>query len=183
MTQRDGVALAKEFDLLPGKLEQILQKRDAIEVVAEKYADMRDFLFIGRTSHLPLAHEGALKLKEVSYIHAEGYGAGEMKHGPIAMIDEQFPTVALMPENEVFEKMISNVEEIKARRGPVIAITTEGAPIASILTDVLFVPKAHELLQPILSTVPLQLFAYAVGVGKGYDVDRPRNLAKSVTVE
>lgn len=184
MSLEEGVVLAHEFDQLPGKLATILEKRAEIETVAKAYANARDFLFVGRTSHMPIAYEGALKLKEVSYVHAEGYGAGEMKHGPIAMIDENFPTVALMPKNDVFEKMVSNVEEIRARRGPIIAVLTEDSAHArDIASHSIVVPSAHELLQPILMTVPLQLFAYYFGTGKGYDVDRPRNLAKSVTVE
>jgi glucosamine--fructose-6-phosphate aminotransferase (isomerizing) len=184
MSREEGVLLAHEFEALPEKLERVLQDQKTIQAIAKKYASARDFLFVGRTSHMPIAYEGALKLKEVSYVHAEGYGAGEMKHGPIAMIDADFPTVALMPHNEVYEKMVSNVEEIRARKGPVIAVTTDDAPHAhDVADDVIFVPTTHELLQPILSTVPLQLFAYYFGTAKGYDVDRPRNLAKSVTVE
>ncbi|MFM2374524.1 MAG: Glucosamine 6-phosphate synthetase [Candidatus Parcubacteria bacterium] len=184
MSREEGVVLAHEFEALPEKLQRVLQDKNTIQTIATKYALARDFLFVGRTSHMPIAYEGALKLKEVSYVHAEGYGAGEMKHGPIAMIDADFPTVALMPNNEVFEKMVSNVEEIRARKGPVIAVTTVDAPHAhDVADDVICVPATHELLQPILSTVPLQLFAYYFGTAKGYDVDRPRNLAKSVTVE
>lgn len=184
MSREDGAALAEEMNSLPLKLERILAQRENIERIAHHYANTRDFLFVGRTSHMPIAYEGALKLKEVSYVHAEGYGAGEMKHGPIAMIDEHFPTVALMPRNEVFEKMVSNVEEIRARRGPVVAVLTEGSAHAKdIANHAIVIPDTHDMLQPILSTVPLQLFAYYVGTAKGYNVDRPRNLAKSVTVE
>lgn len=183
MSLADGVAFAHECDMLPDKLEQILSEREHIKGVAVSYASARDFLYIGRTSNLPIAFEGALKLKEVSYIHAEGYGAGEMKHGPIAMIDESFPTVALMPSDDVFEKMLSNVEEIRARKGPIIAIANDADAVSHVAQDVIVVPQTHEMLAPILSTVPLQLFAYYFGTGKGYDVDRPRNLAKSVTVE
>jgi glucosamine--fructose-6-phosphate aminotransferase (isomerizing) len=141
-------------------------------------------LYIGRKYNYPIALEGALKLKEISYIHAEGYGAGEMKHGPLALIDENFPTFALCPSDSVYEKMISNVQEIRARRGPVIALATQGnEDIKNIADDVIYIPKTLEMLTPILATVPLQLFAYYMGVQKGYDVDKPRNLAKSVTVE
>jgi glucosamine--fructose-6-phosphate aminotransferase (isomerizing) len=184
MSREEGVAIAHEFDQLPAKLSAILSEQETLKKIAEKYKDARDFLFVGRTTHMPIAFEGALKLKEVSYVHAEGYGAGEMKHGPIAMIDANFPTIALMPHNEVFEKMVSNVEEIRARKGPVVAIVTDTAPrIDGLADDVVVIPTAHELVLPILSVVPLQLFAYYVGTAKGYDVDRPRNLAKSVTVE
>jgi len=133
---------------------------------------------------MPIALEGALKLKEVSYVHAEGYGAGEMKHGPIAMIDEKFPTVAIVPKDALYEKNISNIEEIRARRGPIIAIASKGdESIKHVADDVIYIPDAHPIVLPILATVPLQLFAYYFGVAKGYNVDRPRNLAKSVTVE
>jgi len=156
----------------------------SMEKIAIKYQDARDFLFIARKYNYPVALEGALKLKEISYIHAEGYGAGEMKHGPLAMIDENFPTIALCPSDSVYEKMISNIQEIKARRGPVIAIATQGnEDIKAIADDVIYIPKTLEMLTPILSVIPLQFFAYYMGVLKGYDVDKPRNLAKSVTVE
>lgn len=132
----------------------------------------------------PLALEGALKLKEISYIHAEGYGAGEMKHGPIAMISKNFPTVAIVPHNSISEKMFSNLEEIKARNGPIFAISTQGDKrIVSLANDVFYVPKTIEPLEPFLTVVPLQLFAYYIGAQKGFDVDKPRNLAKSVPVE
>ena len=141
-------------------------------------------MYIGRKYNLGTALEGALKLKEISYVHAEGYGAGEMKHGPIAMIDENFPTVAIAPEDSVYNKIVSNMEEIKARRGKIIAITTEGnKKIKHIADDWLYIPKTLEMLTPILAVIPLQLFAYYMGVFKGLDVDKPRNLAKSVTVE
>ena len=139
---------------------------------------------MGRKYNYPVALEGALKLKEVSYIHAQGYAAGEMKHGPIALIDENFPTVAIVPSDSVYEKMVSNIQEIKARNGPVLAIATEGnEEIKKIADDVITIPKTLEMLTPILSVIPLQLFAYYMGVLRGYDVDKPRNLAKSVTVE
>ena len=131
-----------------------------------------------------MAFEGALKLKEISYIHAEGCGAGEMKHGPLAMIDENFPTMAIAPTDTVYEKLASNMQEIRARKGPVVAIATEGnEDILSYTKDVFYVPETIEMLQPILSVVPLQLFAYYFAKAKGFNVDRPRNLAKSVTVE
>ena len=146
--------------------------------------DYNNLLYIGRKYNFPVACEGALKLKEISYIHAEGYGAGEMKHGPIAMIDKNFPTVAIAPVDSVYEKIVSNMEEIKARHGKIIAITTEGnEKIKHIAEDWLYIPKTLEMLTPMLSVIPLQLFAYCMSVLRSYDVDRPRNLAKSVTVE
>lgn len=184
ISREEGIEIAEALESLPELHRKVLGTHEKVKTVAEKYASSRDFLFVGRTSHMPIAYEGALKLKEVSYVHAEGYGAGEMKHGPIAMIDENFPTVALMPNDGVYEKMVSNIEEIRARRGPIIVVTTDDvASSAHLSEDVIVVPKTHEMLQPILTTVPLQLFAYYVGTGKGYNVDRPRNLAKSVTVE
>ncbi len=184
MSAETGEELVRALALVPEQIESILARRDEIKAVAEKYAPARDFLYIGRGVCMPIALEGALKLKEVSYIHAEGYGAGEMKHGPIAMIDENFPTFALAPRDQLYEKNISNIEEIRARMGPVIALATEGdSAIRELASDVIEIPHAHEAVLPILATVPLQLFAYYVGTAKGYNVDRPRNLAKSVTVE
>lgn len=184
MSKDIGVQLARELKSLPQKLQRILEQKDAIEKLAKKYASARDFLYIGRKYNYPIAFEGALKLKEISYVHAEGCGAGEMKHGPLAMIDENFPTFAIATKDPVYEKMLSNIQEIKARRGPVIALATEGdSEISELATDVIYVPETLEMLQPILNVVPLQLFAYYFAKEKGYDVDRPRNLAKSVTVE
>ena len=141
-------------------------------------------MYIGRKYNYPVALEGALKLKQISYIHAEGYGAGEMKHGPIALIDENFPTVAICLSDSVYEKMISNIQEIKARKGKVLALATEGnEEIKNIVDDVIYIPKTLEMLPSILSVVPLQLFAYYTAVLLGRDVDKPRNLAKSCTVE
>jgi glucosamine--fructose-6-phosphate aminotransferase (isomerizing) len=176
--------ITEALTTLPDLVQKILDTTEDIERVAKKYVDARDVLYIGRAHHLPIALEGALKLKEVSYIHAEGYGAGEMKHGPIAMIDEKFPTVAIALSDALYEKMLSNIQEIRARRGPIIAIATEGnTAITKLADDVLYVPKSHDIVSPILSVIPLQLLAYYVGVAKGLNVDRPRNLAKSVTVE
>lgn len=169
---------------LPKKAKQILDNTKDIEKLAKKYAKYRDFLFIGRAGLYPCALEGALKLKEVSYIHAEGYAAGEMKHGPLAMIDEQFPTFALACDSPLLEKTLSNMEEIKARKGPIIAVASAGNKQINKLTDdVIYIPKTVEQLQPLLVAIVMQLFAYYVAVGKGLNVDRPRNLAKSVTVE
>jgi glucosamine--fructose-6-phosphate aminotransferase (isomerizing) len=141
-------------------------------------------LYLGRKYNFPIATEGALKIKEISYVHAEGYPAGEMKHGPIALIDENFPSLFVCPKDSVYEKVVSGIEEIKARSGKVLVIATEkDKEIAKLADDVFFIPKTLEMLTPIISVIPLQLFAYYVGIGKGFDVDKPRNLAKSVTVE
>jgi glucosamine--fructose-6-phosphate aminotransferase (isomerizing) len=176
--------LLEEIDALPAKVERILEQADTIKAVAEKYKDYRDFLFIGRRYSFPGALEGALKLKEVSYIHAEGYAAGEMKHGPLAMIDENFPTFALASAGELSEKTASNMQEIKARGGRIVAVATEGDElIAKHADDIIYIPATMEQTEPILQAVVMQLFSYYVATAKGLDVDRPRNLAKSVTVE
>jgi glucosamine--fructose-6-phosphate aminotransferase (isomerizing) len=181
----------EELTQLPGKLEAVLKLDPATEELAKKYHRVSDFLFLGRGIHYPIALEGALKLKEISYIHAEGYPAGEMKHGPNALIDENLPVVILATQdtkdpNSVlkYEKTISNLQEVKARSGTVIAVATEGDPhIAEHADHVIFLPEVPELLSPILEIVPLQLLAYHIAVRRGCDVDQPRNLAKSVTVE
>ena len=179
-----GQRIAKELSRIPELAKKVLANSSQIEKLAEKYQNFNNFLFIGRKYNYPVALEGALKLKEISYIHAEGYGAGEMKHGPIALIDKNFPTFAICPQDSVYDKMISNIQEIKAREGVVIALTTENnKEIEKIVEDVIYIPKTLEMLTPILSVMPLQLFAYYIGVLKGRDVDKPRNLAKSVTVE
>ena len=172
---------------MPQILEQALKASAAVEKIAERFYNRTDFLFLGRGINYPIALEGALKLKEISYIHAEGYPAGEMKHGPIALIDERMPIVAIAPNDHVFEKMTGNVQEAKARGGSVIAVTTEGDPrMAGVLGDndvMLPMPATTALLTPIVMTIPLQLLAYHIAVRRGCDVDQPRNLAKSVTVE
>ena len=178
----------EELLQLPQLIEQAIRASAATERIAEKFYNRTDFLFLGRGINYPIALEGALKLKEISYIHAEGYPAGEMKHGPIALIDERLPVVAIAPDDHVFEKMIGNVQEAKARGGSVIAITSEGdARMAGVLdtqNDVLLqMPRTAEMLTPIVMTIPLQLLAYHIAVRRGCDVDQPRNLAKSVTVE
>ena len=178
----------EELLQLPQVIEQAIKASAAVERVAEKFYNRTDFLFLGRGINYPIALEGALKLKEISYIHAEGYPAGEMKHGPIALIDEKMPVVAIAPNDHVFEKMIGNVQEAKARGGAVIAITTEGDPrMAGVLdtaNDVILpMPATTPLLTPVVMTIPLQLLAYHIAVRRGCDVDQPRNLAKSVTVE
>jgi glucosamine--fructose-6-phosphate aminotransferase (isomerizing) len=176
--------LLQELQNLPRKAQAVLDTAESIKAIAEKYKDYRDFLFIGRHMHYPSAMEGALKLKEVSYIHAEGYAAGEMKHGPLAMIDENFPTFAIATDSELVEKTYSNIEEIRARKGPVVAIATEGnTEIAKIADDVIYIPKTMEHTSPILVATAIQLFAYYIAVARELNVDRPRNLAKSVTVE
>jgi glucosamine--fructose-6-phosphate aminotransferase (isomerizing) len=176
--------LIEELSNLPYKAQAILDQADKIKQVAEKYKDYRDFLFIGRHNGFPVALEGALKLKEVSYMHAEGYAAGEMKHGPLAMIDENFPTFAIATDSPLLEKTLSNIQEIRARSGPVVALATEGnESIHELCDDVIYIPPTEPETQPLLQVIALQLFAYYIASGRGYDVDRPRNLAKSVTVE
>lgn len=176
--------LIKEISDLPKKIESILGQSDAIKKIAKKYSNYEDFLYIGRRYGYPVALEGALKLKEVSYIHAEGYAAGEMKHGPLAMIDKNFPTLAIATKSDIREKTYSSIEEIKARKGPLLAIGTEGdKTLKKLVDDVIYIPDSPEQTQPILIAIVLQLFSYHVATGKGLNVDRPRNLAKSVTVE
>jgi glutamine---fructose-6-phosphate transaminase (isomerizing) len=184
LTAEERTAILKDLVRLPDLAKSVLASAAEVEAIAKKYKAIENCMYIGRKWHAPLASEGALKLKEVTYIHAEGYPSGELKHGSIALLGSDFPVVALAPEDEVYEKTMSNVEEVKARRSPVILITTEGNRSAAEVTeDVIFVPKVHPLLQPILSTIPLQLLSYYIGVARGLDVDKPRNLAKSVTVE
>ena len=169
---------------LPLAIDQILKHEKEIEELARRYFRRDDFLFLGRGINYPIALEGALKLKEISYSHAEGYPAGEMKHGPIALIDEDFPVVAIATGDRVFEKVCSNMEQVRARDGAVIAVTDHDPErLAGIVDDVISVPRVDELLQPLVNVIPLQLFAYYVAVRRGADVDQPRNLAKSVTVE
>jgi glucosamine--fructose-6-phosphate aminotransferase (isomerizing) len=172
------------LEALPKQIEKILAQNDALKKVAKKYAKADDFFFLGRGCTFPIALEGALKLKEISYIHAEGYSAAEMKHGPIALIDKKTPTVFLVPQDAMYDKTMANLAMIRARQGPIIALATEGdKAIKKVADDVIYLPPALDLLNPILATVPLQLFAYHIAVARGCDVDKPRNLAKSVTVE
>ncbi|KGE15112.1 glutamine--fructose-6-phosphate transaminase (isomerizing) [Sphingobacterium deserti] len=170
---------------VPQYVQDILEEQDAaIKEIANKYADARDFLYLGRGFNFPIALEGALKLKEISYIHAEGYPAAEMKHGPIALVDENLPVVFVATKDSYHEKIVSNIQEIKARKGQVIAVVSQGDNVvAGLADDVMVVPQIHEILAPILSVVPLQLLSYYIGINRGLDVDKPRNLAKSVTVE
>jgi len=181
----------RELLEMPDKVQRVLESAPHCEQIAQRYLDQADFLFMGRAIHYPVAMDGALKLKEVSYIHAEGYPTGEIKHGPIALIDEQLPVVIVATHDKNdggsmlrYEKNMANIKSFKAQRGRVIAVATEGdKEIGAITDEVIFVPEAPELLSPILEIVPLQLFAYYITVKKGLDVDKPRNLVKSVTLE
>jgi glutamine---fructose-6-phosphate transaminase (isomerizing) len=176
--------LLKELHDIPDKVTIVLKRNEEVKRIAEKYKDARDFLYLGRGYNFPIALEGALKLKEISYIHAEGYPAAEMKHGPIALVDDQLPVVFVATRDSYHEKIISNIQEIKARKGKVIAVISEGdETITNMADDVMVVPEADEIVAPMLSVIPLQLLSYYIGVAKNLDVDKPRNLAKSVTVE
>ena len=182
--QKRYLNLLNELQELPDKITLMLREKDAIRAVATKYKDATDALYLGRGYNFPVALEGALKLKEISYIHAEGYPAAEMKHGPIALVQETLPVVFVATKDAYHEKIISNIQEIKARKGKVIAVITEGDEIITKMADdVIKVPEADAIVAPVLSAIPMQLLAYYIGVAKGYDVDKPRNLAKSVTVE
>jgi len=184
ITQERYQQLLVELADVPEKVDAILKNAEHIKTIALKYKDARDFLFLGRGYNFPIALEGALKLKEISYIHAEGYPAAEMKHGPIALVDENLPVVFIATKDSYHEKIVSNMQEIKARKGKIISIITEGDEISpTISDDVIFIPPADELIVPIISVIPLQLLSYFTGIAKGVDVDKPRNLAKSVTVE
>ena len=184
LTEERYLHLMNDLNAIPEKVSAILKDTSNIERIAQKYKDAKDFLFLGRGYNFPIALEGALKLKEVSYIHAEGYPAAEMKHGPIALVDDTLPVVFVATKDSYYEKIVSNVQEIKARKGKVIAVATESdSIIPNMADDVMFVPDADEIMAPLLSVIPMQLLSYYVGVAKGFDVDKPRNLAKSVTVE
>jgi glucosamine--fructose-6-phosphate aminotransferase (isomerizing) len=184
LNQLEGQAMITEMQSLTSKVEEILKHNDLIEKIAEKYVNSKNFLYLGRGYNFPVALEGALKLKEISYIHAEGYPAAEMKHGPIALIDENMPVVFIAMHDSVYEKVLSNIQEVKARKGRIIAIVNEDDDhIEKIVDDVIKVPRTIDMLQPVLSVIPLQLLAYHIAVKKGLNVDQPRNLAKSVTVE
>jgi glucosamine--fructose-6-phosphate aminotransferase (isomerizing) len=178
------VEAIKALSVLPEQVRKVLSQDNHIQAVAEKYYRYSNWLFLGRKYQYPIALEGALKLKEISYIHAEGYAAGEMKHGPIALIHPEMPTVAVAPMDFMYEKMISNIQEIKSRKGPVIAIAAEGdGKIKDMADEVIEVPRTLEYLYPILTVVPCQLLAYHCARFLNRDIDKPRNLAKSVTVE
>ena len=179
-----GMEIANAITKIPELVEETLKMNGAIRAIAEKYKDAKNFLYLGRHYNYPVAMEGALKLKEISYIHAEGYPAAEMKHGPIALIDENMPVVVIAPKDALFDKIISNIREIKARGGKVIAVTTQDcSPLDEFADDLIRVPTTLPMLMPILTCVPLQLLAYHVATLRGNNVDQPRNLAKSVTVE
>ena len=179
-----GRQMIDRIKQVPEHIETALKENDKIAAIAKKYKDCNNFLYLGRHYNFPTALEGALKLKEISYIHAEGYPAAEMKHGPIALVDEKTPSVFVMPQGFIYEKVMSNLEEIKARGGPVIAIAGAGDErVAEVADDVIYMPKVDEFLQPIVSAIPLQLLSYHIALERGCDVDKPRNLAKSVTVE
>ncbi|MFV0607076.1 MAG: glutamine--fructose-6-phosphate transaminase (isomerizing) [Niabella sp.] len=176
--------LLTELEAIPEKVSRILTQHESIQKIAEKYKNAHDFLYLGRGYNFAIALEGALKLKEISYIHAEGYPAAEMKHGPIALVDEDLPVVFVATKDPYYEKIVSNIQEIKARKGMVISVITEGDDtISSISNDVMVVPEADEIVAPMLTVIPLQLLSYYIGIAKELDVDKPRNLAKSVTVE
>ena len=179
-----GLRIIEQIRQLPEKVARALECNDEVRRIAQKYYDCRNFLYLGRQYNFPVALEGALKLKEISYLHAEGYPAAEMKHGPIALVDESTPSVFVIPQGLVYDKVMSNLEEIKARGGPVIAVICEGdTRVTELADDVITVPTVDDFLQPIVTVIPLQLLAYHIAVLRGCDVDKPRNLAKSVTVE
>ncbi len=179
-----GLRIIEELEQLPAQVERALESNDTTRRIAEKYADCNNFLYLGRQYNFPTALEGALKLKEISYIHAEGYPAAEMKHGPIALVDERTPSVFIVPQGAVYDKVLANVEEIKARGGPVIAVVDDDdCRVVDLADDVIHIPPVSDFLQPIVAAVPLQLLAYHMAIVRGCDVDKPRNLAKSVTVE
>jgi len=184
ISQERYLHLLNELHEVPEKVATALKLSDHIKTIATKYADTHDVLYLGRGYNFPVALEGALKLKEISYIHAEGYPAAEMKHGPIALVDETLPVIFVATRDSYHEKIVSNIQEIKARKGKVIAIVTEGdETISALADDIIEMPAADEIIAPIINVIPLQLLAYYIGVHKGLDVDKPRNLAKSVTVE
>ena len=173
-----------DLEKLPDKLGKITSDSETYVKLAELYHDRSNVLYLGRGINYPIALEGALKLKEISYIHAEGFPAGEIKHGPIALIDEHIPVVAIVTSGKMREKMINNIYEVKTRGGKIIAVATEGdEEIQSLADHTIFIPKTTDMLTPLLTTVPLQLLAYHIAVKRGCDVDQPRNLAKTVTVE
>ncbi|WP_457640368.1 glutamine--fructose-6-phosphate transaminase (isomerizing) [Persephonella sp.] len=184
ISNRDYEHIHEELIHIPSKVEQILKQDNQIKELAHKYMNASDFLFLGRNINYPIALEGALKLKEISYIHAEGYPAGEMKHGPIALIDEKLPVVCVIPKDGYYEKMFSNIQEVKARKGKVLSVATEGDDqIKQVSDEIIYIPETVDFLYPILTVVPLQMLSYHIATLLGKDVDQPRNLAKTVTVE
>ncbi|MEI6562105.1 MAG: glutamine--fructose-6-phosphate transaminase (isomerizing) [Verrucomicrobiota bacterium] len=184
LSTSEGIQIMEELQAIPEKVRSILKQNDHIKSIAEKYSYAKAMMFLGRQFNYPVAMEGALKMKEISYIHAEGHPSAELKHGVIALISPEVPSVFIAPDDSVYDKNISNIEEVKARKGPVIAIGTEGdTKLAKIADDVIYIPRCPDYLSPLLTVIPLQLFAYHLAVKLGCDVDKPRNLAKSVTVE
>jgi glucosamine--fructose-6-phosphate aminotransferase (isomerizing) len=180
----DGIEIAEALSRIPSQVEKILQQNDTVRSIAQTYAKHNNFLYLGRSYNFPVALEGALKLKEISYIHAEGYPAAEMKHGPIALIDKDMPSVVIALKDAVYDKVISNIQEIKARGVRIIAVATEGdGEIARHAEHVIYIPHTIPMLSPLLSVLPLQLLAYHIAALRGCEIDQPRNLAKSVTVE
>ncbi|NCV45314.1 MAG: SIS domain-containing protein, partial [Actinobacteria bacterium] len=179
-----GREILGALEKLPEHIQAVLKRSDEIRQVAQKFARARSMLFLGRLANFPIALEGALKMKEITYVHAEGYPSAELKHGVIALIDKETPTVLIATHDGVYDKNLGSLQEIKARGGPVLAVAHEGDTKLGGLADAVFaVPRTHELVQPILNVIPLQLFSYHTAVALGRDVDKPRNLAKSVTVE
>ncbi len=184
MSSEKGRRVVEALTEIPGKMERILGTSDQIREIAGVYARHNNFLYLGRGLNFPVALEGALKLKEISYIHAEGYPAAEMKHGPIALIDDQMPVVFICIQDSAYDKVLSNMEEVRARRGKIIAVASEGDVTVKERADhVIYIPHTEEMLNPLLTVIPLQLLAYYMAVERGCNVDQPRNLAKSVTVE
>jgi len=184
ITESNYRSLLHGLDAIPDKVAKCLDLNPQIELISEIFKDSSNFLYLGRGYNFPVALEGALKLKEISYIHAEGYPAAEMKHGPIALIDESMPVVFIATKDSSYEKIVSNIQEVKARKGVVIAIVTEGDDVIVDMADhIIEVPHAHESLMPLISVIPLQLLSYHIAVMRDCNVDQPRNLAKSVTVE
>jgi glucosamine--fructose-6-phosphate aminotransferase (isomerizing) len=184
ITEERYVHLVNELASVPEKVKEILADTSVIEKIALKFKDAKDFLYLGRGYNFPIALEGALKLKEITYIHAEGYPAAEMKHGPIALVDENLPVVFVATKDMYYDKVVSNIQEIKARKGQIIAVASVGDQVLPTMSDnIMFVPAIDEVIAPLLSVIPMQLLSYYVGIAKGIDVDKPRNLAKSVTVE
>src|SRR6185369_11521237 len=184
ITEQKFHEMLVEMENIPSKVEKVLEQNAKIQTIAAEFKDVRNFLYLGRGFNFPVALEGALKLKEISYIHAEGYPAAEMKHGPIALIDDEMPVVFIATKDSSYEKVVSNIQEVKARKGRVIAVVTEGdTQIPKMAEFVIEVPATMEALMPMVSVVPLQLLSYHIAVMRGCNVDQPRNLAKSVTVE
>lgn len=180
----EGQRIVQAMLSLPAQVKSILESHEEIRRIAQEYYEHNNFLYLGRGPNYPVALEGALKLKEISYVHAEGYPAAEMKHGPIALIDENMPVVFICPKDNAYQKIVGNLCEVKARKGKIIAITNEGnKEVIEMVDHAIFIPKTLDFLYPVLAVLPLQLLAYHIAVLRGCNVDQPRNLAKSVTVE